>query len=44
MIEPVPGAWGRKGSTFVWHEKADEALIAMLLAMAPCRRGVKAQR
>ena len=34
MIEPVPGYWGRKGSTFVWYEKADEALIAMLLQMA----------
>jgi predicted DNA-binding protein (MmcQ/YjbR family) len=34
VIEAVPGYWGRKGSTFVWYEKADEALVAMLLAMA----------
>jgi hypothetical protein len=34
VVEAVPGYWGRKGSTFVWYEKADEALIAMLLAMA----------
>jgi hypothetical protein len=34
VIEPVPGYWGRKGSTFVWYEKADEGLVAMLLAMA----------
>jgi predicted glycosyl hydrolase (DUF1957 family) len=37
VIEPVPGSWGRKGSTFVWYERADEALIAMLLAMAHAR-------
>ena len=34
VVEPVPGYWGRKGSTFVWYEQADEALIAMLVAMA----------
>jgi hypothetical protein len=34
VVEAVPGYWGRKGSTFVWYEKADEALIGMLLAMA----------
>ena len=34
VIEPVPGSWGRKGSTFVWYEKADEATIAMLLKLA----------
>jgi hypothetical protein len=34
VVEPVPGYWGRKGSTFVWYEKADEALIVMLLMMA----------
>jgi hypothetical protein len=34
VVEPVPGYWGRKGSTFVRYEKADEALIAMLLEMA----------
>ena len=34
VVEPVPGYWGRKGSTFVAYEVADEALVARLLAMA----------
>src|ERR1700738_3209212 len=34
VVEPVPGYWGRKGSTFVAYELADEALIASLLQMA----------
>ena len=34
VVEPVPGYWGRKGSTFVWYERAGEGLIATLLAMA----------
>ena len=34
VIEPVPGYWGRKGSTFVAFAQADEALIATLLQMA----------
>lgn len=34
VIEPVPGNWGRKGSTFVWYEKSDAATIAMLLKLA----------
>ena len=34
VVEPVPGYWGRKGSTFVWYEKADVAMVAILLAMA----------
>jgi hypothetical protein len=34
VVEPVPGYWGRKGSTFVAHELADQALIAGLLKMA----------
>ena len=34
VIEAVPGYWGRKGSTFVWYEKADAALIAMLVKLA----------
>jgi len=34
VVEPVPGYWGRKGSTFVWYERADAALVATLLAMA----------
>jgi hypothetical protein len=33
-IEPVPGYWGRKGSTFVFFEGADEALIKLLLDLA----------
>jgi hypothetical protein len=33
-VEPVPGYWGRKGSTFVAYEAADEALIRTLLEMA----------
>jgi hypothetical protein len=34
VVEPVPGYWGRKGSTFVWYDKADAALVEMLLGMA----------
>ena len=34
VVEPVPGYWGRKGSTFVWYEKADAALVEGLLGMA----------
>ena len=34
VVEAVPGYWGRKGSTFVWYEQVDEALIETLLAMA----------
>jgi hypothetical protein len=34
VVEPVPGYWGRGGSTFVYLERADEALIAALLRMA----------
>ena len=34
VIEPVPGAWGRGGSTLVNFELADEALIASLLKLA----------
>ena len=34
VVEPVPGYWGRKGSTFVRYELADEALIRTLLRMA----------
>jgi hypothetical protein len=33
-VEPVPGSWGRKGSTFIWREQADAALISMLLKLA----------
>jgi hypothetical protein len=34
VVEPVPGYWGRKGSTFVRYEQADEALVRSLLWMA----------
>jgi hypothetical protein len=34
VIEPVPGYWGRQGSTFVWFDKADDALVASLLKLA----------
>jgi hypothetical protein len=34
VITPVPGYWGRKGSTFVDFTKADDALIASLLRLA----------
>ncbi|HEY3796982.1 MAG TPA: MmcQ/YjbR family DNA-binding protein [Caulobacteraceae bacterium] len=34
VVEPVPGGWGRKGSTFVAYEAADEALVATLIEMA----------
>jgi len=34
VIEPVPGYWGRKGSTFVAYELADVVLIETLLEMA----------
>jgi hypothetical protein len=44
VIEPVPGYWGRQGSTFVWYERADEGLIAMLLGMAHAGVGSKPSR
>ena len=34
VVEPVPGYWGRKGSTFVWYERADADLIALLIRLA----------
>jgi predicted DNA-binding protein (MmcQ/YjbR family) len=34
VVEPVPGYWGQGGSTFAYYEKADVALIEMLLRMA----------
>jgi hypothetical protein len=33
-IEPVPGAWGRKGSTFVRFETLDEAKLTALIRLA----------
>ena len=34
VVEPVPGAWGRKGSTFLWYGQADEALVRLMLDLA----------
>ena len=34
LITAVPGYWGRKGSTFVDYERADEALVRTLLRLA----------
>jgi hypothetical protein len=34
VIEPVPGYWGRKGSTFVRYDLIDEALASALLRLA----------
>ena len=33
-IEPVPGTWGRNGSTFVWSEKLDPERLPALMHMA----------
>ena len=33
-IAPVPGYWGRKGSTFVNYEAIDQATARMLLRLA----------
>jgi hypothetical protein len=33
-IEPVPGYWGRNGSTFVWYERLGEDRLAALMRMA----------
>ena len=34
VVTPVPGSWGRKGSTFVAYQAAETPLIETLLAMA----------
>jgi hypothetical protein len=34
VVEPVPGYWGRKGSTFVNLSLADQALAGRLIRMA----------
>jgi predicted DNA-binding protein (MmcQ/YjbR family) len=34
VIEPVPGYWGRGGSTFVWYEKLEPARLAGLMRLA----------
>jgi predicted DNA-binding protein (MmcQ/YjbR family) len=36
-IEPVPGSWGQKGSTFVWFEKLEPARLPDLMRMAWAR-------
>ena len=33
-VEAVPGYWGRKGSSFVWLDRADAALMTTLLGLA----------
>jgi predicted DNA-binding protein (MmcQ/YjbR family) len=33
-IEPVPGYWGKGGSTFVWYEKLDPVRLPDLMRMA----------
>ena len=37
VIEPVPGSWGRKGSTFVWFEKLEPERLPGLMRMAWAR-------
>jgi hypothetical protein len=34
VVAPVPGYWGRKGSAFVFFERADEALVSLALDLA----------
>jgi len=34
VVEPVPGAWGRGGATFLWYERADETLARLMLELA----------
>lgn len=34
VITPVPGYWGRKGSTFVDFERTDDETASMLLRLA----------
>jgi hypothetical protein len=41
LVEPVSGSWGRKGSTFLWYERADEALVRLMLALAWRERAPK---
>ena len=43
-IEPVPGGWGRRGSTFVRYDVVDEDLAAMLLSLAWARVAPKRLR
>lgn len=34
MVAPVPGYWGRKGSTFVDFERIDKETAGMLIRLA----------
>jgi hypothetical protein len=34
VIEPVPGYWGKNGSTFVWFERIGDADLAQVMRMA----------
>ena len=34
VFQPVPGGWGRKGSTQVFFQSADEATVRSALSMA----------
>jgi predicted DNA-binding protein (MmcQ/YjbR family) len=34
VIEPVPGHWGKGGSTFVWYEKLEPERLPELMRMA----------
>ena len=34
LMSPVPGYWGRKGSTWVDYDRAHDALLATLLHLA----------
>jgi hypothetical protein len=34
VIEPVPGTWGRQGSTFVWYEKLEPGRLGGLMHTA----------
>ena len=43
-VEPVPGGWGRKGSTFIWYERADAALVELALLLAWTRIAPKSLR
>ena len=34
VVEPVPGYWGRKGSTYVDLSRADDELLTTLIEVA----------
>jgi len=44
VIEPVPGYWGRKGSTFVRYDQIDAPLASALLRLAWATAAPKARR